>query len=55
VGNTRTRGVELTLEANQETAWGKLRWSYAANVGRTTIQKVSDIPAALQACRTSTC
>ena len=48
VGNTRTRGVELTLEANQETAWGKLRWSYAANVGRTTIQKVSDIPAALQ-------
>lgn len=48
VGNTRTRGVELTLEANQETAWGKLRWSYAANVGRTTIRKVSDIPAALQ-------
>lgn len=48
MGNTRTRGVELTLEANQETAWGKLRWSYAANVGRTTIRKVSDIPAALQ-------
>ena len=48
VGDTRTRGLELTVEANQETAWGKLRWSYAANVGRTTIQKVRDIPAVLQ-------
>jgi iron complex outermembrane receptor protein len=48
VGDTRTRGVELTLEANQETNWGKLRWSYAANVGRTTIQKVRDIPVVLQ-------
>ena len=48
VGDTRTRGLELTLEANQETGWGKLRWSYAANVGRTTIQKVRDIPVVLQ-------
>lgn len=48
VGNTRTRGVELTLEANQQTTWGALRWSYAANVGRTTIQQVRDIPAVLQ-------
>ena len=48
VGDTRTRGLELTVEANQQTSWGKLRWSYAANVGRTTIQKVRDIPAVLQ-------
>ncbi|WDS36624.1 TonB-dependent receptor [Pseudoxanthomonas sp.] len=48
VGDTRTRGLELTLEANQDTRWGKLRWNYAANVGRTTIQKVRDIPQVLQ-------
>ncbi|MBA8683729.1 TonB-dependent receptor plug domain-containing protein [Stenotrophomonas tumulicola] len=48
VGDTRTRGLELTVEANQETGWGKLRWSYAANVGRTTIREVRDIPEVLQ-------
>lgn len=48
VGDTRTRGLELTVEANQSTGWGDLRWSYAANVGRTTITKVRQIPAVLQ-------
>jgi iron complex outermembrane receptor protein len=48
VGDTRTRGLELTVEANQSTRWGELRWNYAANVGRTTITKVRAIPEVLQ-------
>jgi len=48
IGDTRTRGLELTAEGNQSTAWGELRWNYAANVGRTTITAVRDIPTALQ-------
>jgi iron complex outermembrane receptor protein len=48
IGNTRTRGVELTVEASQDTRWGRLRYNYAANVGKTDITKVRDIPTVLQ-------
>lgn len=48
VGSTRTRGVELTMEATQYTAIGKLRYSYAANLGHTDIHQVATVPAALQ-------
>ncbi|CAD7731229.1 Vitamin B12 transporter BtuB [Xanthomonas hydrangeae] len=48
VGDTRTRGVELTLEATQDTDWGRLRYTYAANAGRTEITQVRSVPSALQ-------
>ncbi len=48
VGDTRTRGVELTLEATQYTDWGRLRYTYAANAGRTEITQVRSVPRALQ-------
>lgn len=48
VGSTRTRGIELTLEATQHTAIGQLRYNYAANLGRTDIRQVANVPAALQ-------
>ncbi len=48
VGDTRTRGLELTLEATQDTRWGRLRYTYAANAGKTDITRVRDIPEALQ-------
>ncbi|MFT4248841.1 MAG: TonB-dependent receptor [Pseudomonas sp.] len=48
VGDTRTRGLELTLEATQDTAWGRLRWNYALNYGKTQVTRVAAVPAVLQ-------
>ncbi len=48
IGDTRTRGVELTLEATQDTGWGRLRWNYALNYGTTDITRVAPIPTVLQ-------
>ncbi|APP82846.1 TonB-dependent receptor plug domain-containing protein [Xanthomonas hortorum pv. vitians] len=48
IGDTRTRGVEFTLEATQDTDWGRLRYTYAANAGRTEITQVRGVPGALQ-------
>nr|WP_140724456.1 TonB-dependent receptor [Pseudomonas sp. Hp2] len=48
IGDTRTRGVELTVEASQDTRWGRLRYTYAANAGKTDITQVRDIPTVLQ-------
>ncbi|MFT4248843.1 MAG: TonB-dependent receptor [Pseudomonas sp.] len=48
VGDTRTRGLELTLEATQDTRWGKLRWNYALNYGKTDVTRVAAIPTVLQ-------
>lgn len=49
IGDTRTRGLELTLEATQNEEWGKLRWSYALNYGKTDVTRVAAIPQVLQA------
>ncbi|WDS37009.1 TonB-dependent receptor [Pseudoxanthomonas sp.] len=49
IGDTRTRGVELTLEASQDTRWGRFRYNYAINASRTEITKVAQVPQALQA------
>ncbi|KLD77348.1 TonB-dependent receptor [Xanthomonas hyacinthi DSM 19077] len=48
IGDTRTRGVELTAEATQDTRWGRLRYTYAANAGKTDIRKVREVPGVLQ-------
>ena len=48
IGDTRTRGLELTLEAIQDTRWGRLRWNYAVNYGETDVTRVAAVPAALQ-------
>ncbi|MCD7097244.1 TonB-dependent receptor [Stenotrophomonas sp. MMGLT7] len=48
IGDTRTRGLELTLEGGRDTRWGRLRWNYAANVGKTDITRVREVPAVLQ-------
>lgn len=48
VGDTRTRGVELTLEASQDTGAGRWRYTYAVNYGKTEVTRVTGIPAALQ-------
>ena len=47
VGDTRTRGVELTLEATQDTDWGRLRWNYALNNGQTDVTRVAATPSVL--------
>ncbi|MFT4247156.1 MAG: TonB-dependent receptor [Pseudomonas sp.] len=48
IGDTRTRGVELTLEASGDTRWGRLRWNYALNAGTTDVTRVAAIPTVLQ-------
>ncbi|MFT4198490.1 MAG: TonB-dependent receptor [Pseudoxanthomonas sp.] len=48
LGDTRTRGVELTLEATQDTGWGHLRWNYALNYGKTAVTRVAATPSVLQ-------
>jgi iron complex outermembrane receptor protein len=49
-GDTRTRGVDLTIEATTETArLGRFRWTLAANYNKTDLTRVSLVPAELQA------
>ncbi|KAF1698495.1 TonB-dependent receptor [Pseudoxanthomonas jiangsuensis] len=48
VGDTRTRGVEFTLEASHALSWGNLRWNYGFNRNLTEFTRVADIPSVLQ-------
>jgi iron complex outermembrane receptor protein len=48
-GDTRTRGVDVTLEATTKTRdLGRFRWTLAANLNTTSLTGVAPIPAALQ-------
>ena len=49
-GDTRTRGVDLTVEATTPTQdLGRFRWTLAANYNKTTIRNVALVPQELRA------
>lgn len=48
IGDTRTRGVELALDATQRTDWGTLRYNYAVNILDTKITRTNSIAPVLQ-------
>ncbi|MPT47857.1 MAG: TonB-dependent receptor [Sphingobium sp.] len=48
VGDTRTRGIDVTLDGVTNAGNGRIRWGIAANVNRTKITNVAEVPAALQ-------
>lgn len=48
IGDTRTRGVELTLESTHNIGNGKLRWTYAFSRAETDILSLAPIPQVLQ-------
>ncbi|MFM2087744.1 MAG: hypothetical protein RLZZ237_2613 [Pseudomonadota bacterium] len=48
VGDTRTRGIDLTAEDVLRLADGKLRWTAAANFNHTSLVGKADLPAVLQ-------
>ena len=48
VGDTRTRGVDLTAEDVLQVRTGKLRWTAAANLNRTSLVERAALPAVLQ-------
>ncbi|MFZ4876365.1 TonB-dependent receptor plug domain-containing protein [Janthinobacterium sp. Mn2066] len=48
VGDTRTRGIDLTAEDVLRLADGKLRWTAAANFNHTSLVSKADLPAVLQ-------
>lgn len=48
VGDTRTRGVDFTAEANSRFNWGNIRWSFAANFNKIDVTRISPVPTALQ-------
>lgn len=48
IGDTRTRGVELTLESSHNIGNGRLRWNYAFSKARTDVLSLSAIPQVLQ-------
>jgi len=48
IGDTRTRGVELTLESSHNIGNGRLHWTYAFSKARTDVLSLSAIPQVLQ-------
>ena len=48
VGDTRTRGLDLTAEDVLNVAGGKLRWNAALNLNKTSLLRTAPLPAALQ-------
>jgi len=48
IGDTRNTGADFTAEATTNTGWGRLRWTFAANINDVDITRISGIPAALQ-------
>lgn len=48
IGDTRTRGVELTLESTHNVGNGKLRWTYAFSKAETDVLSLAPIPQVLQ-------
>lgn len=48
IGDTRTRGVELTLESSHNVGNGKLRWTYAFSKAKTDVLSLAPIPQVLQ-------
>jgi len=48
IGDTRTRGVELTLESSHNIGNSRLRWNYAFSKAKTDVLSLSAIPQALQ-------
>ncbi len=48
IGDTRTRGVELTLESTHNIGAGKLRWTYAFSKAETDVLSLAPIPQVLQ-------
>jgi iron complex outermembrane recepter protein len=48
IGDTRTRGVELTLESSHNIGNSRLRWNYAFSKAKTDVLSLSDIPSVLQ-------
>ncbi|MET0329156.1 MAG: TonB-dependent receptor [Luteimonas sp.] len=49
-GDTRTRGVDLTLEHTTDAGdLGRFRWTLAANYNKTTLTRVAGLPGELQA------
>ncbi|WP_116810186.1 TonB-dependent receptor plug domain-containing protein [Steroidobacter cummioxidans] len=48
IGDTRTRGVELTLESTHNVGAGKLRWTYAFSKAETDVLSLAPIPQVLQ-------
>lgn len=48
IGDTRTRGVELTLESTHNIGNGKLRWTYAFSKAETDVLSLAPVPQVLQ-------
>ncbi len=48
VGDTRTRGVDFTAEADSRFDWGHVRWSFAANFNSIDVTRISPVPEALR-------
>jgi iron complex outermembrane receptor protein len=48
IGDTRTRGVELTLEATHNIGNSRLRWTYAFSKAKTDVLSLAPIPQILQ-------
>jgi iron complex outermembrane receptor protein len=48
VGDTRTRGLDLTAEDVLNLAGGKLRWNAALNLNKTSLLRTAPLPAVLQ-------
>lgn len=48
VGDTRTRGVDITAEANTDLgAYGRVRWNFALNFNKTDLTRISAVPSQL--------
>lgn len=48
VGDTRTRGIDITAEANSDLgAYGNIRWNLALNFNKTELTRISAIPSQL--------
>jgi iron complex outermembrane receptor protein len=48
IGDTRTRGVEFTLESSHNIGAGKLRWTYAFSKAKTEVLSLAPIPQVLE-------
>ncbi|MET0293008.1 MAG: TonB-dependent receptor [Steroidobacteraceae bacterium] len=48
IGDTRTRGVEFTLESSHDIGSSRLRWTYAFSKAKTSVLRVEPIPSVLQ-------
>ncbi|UWX03740.1 TonB-dependent receptor [Pseudoxanthomonas sp. NC8] len=48
IGDTRTRGVEFTLESSHSLSWGNLRWNYGFNRNLTEFTRVQPVSPVLQ-------